>query len=440
MARRRVKKRTHVGAKNGPHPNPTGRPMDRTPKSMVIRIGAGEVGPSVSQLAKDVRQVMEPGTASRLKERKSNKLRDYTTMTGPLGVTHLLLFSRSDTGNTNMRLAITPRGPTLNFRVENYSLVKDILKAQNHPKTSKQLFLNAPLLVMNNFTTSGSTAESSTAPAVPKQLESLVTTVFQSLFPPLNPQSTPLTSIKRVLLLNREPPSNADNSTYTITLRHYAISSKVAGLRKPIRRINAAEKVTTKERKGKGVPNLGKLEDVADYLLNEDPGAYTSGSDSEPETDAEVEVLASTTKKIVGRSKKEKRGDGEGSSKPGVEKRAVKLTELGPRMRLRLIKVEEGLCSGKIMWHEYISKSKQEEKQMDATWDKRRKEKEERTRIQRENVERKRKEKASKKTTKADDADEYDEIDEADWDSDELEYVGAEDAEDEEMEDAEDAK
>lgn len=34
---------------------------------MVIRIGAGEVGPSVSQLVRDVRSMMEPGTASRLK-------------------------------------------------------------------------------------------------------------------------------------------------------------------------------------------------------------------------------------------------------------------------------------------------------------------------------------------------------------------------------------
>ena len=67
MARRRVKKRTHVGANNGPNATQPGKPMDRSPKSMVIRIGAGEIGPSVSQLVKDMRLVMEPGTASRLK-------------------------------------------------------------------------------------------------------------------------------------------------------------------------------------------------------------------------------------------------------------------------------------------------------------------------------------------------------------------------------------
>jgi len=109
---------------------------DRAPKSMVIRMGASDVGSSVSQLVNDMRNVMEPHTASRLKERRSNRLRDYSTMAGPLGVTHLLLFSRSETGNTNLRIAITPRGPTLSFRVEKYSLCKDIVKAQRHPKSA----------------------------------------------------------------------------------------------------------------------------------------------------------------------------------------------------------------------------------------------------------------------------------------------------------------
>lgn len=108
---------------------------DRTPKSMVIRMGASDVGPSVTQLVKDVRSVMEPHTASRLRERRANRLRDYTTMAGPLGVSHFMLFSRSDGGNTNLRIAVAPRGPTLSFRVEKYSLCKDIAKAQRYPKS-----------------------------------------------------------------------------------------------------------------------------------------------------------------------------------------------------------------------------------------------------------------------------------------------------------------
>lgn len=146
MARRRTKKRTHVGANNGTSKAASANQTRRDPKSMVIRIGAGEVGPSVSQLVKDVRLMMEPGTASRLKERRNNRLRDYLTMAGPLGVTHLLLFSRSESGNTNMRLGITPRGPTLHFHIEKYSLCKDIRKVLKRPKGLGKEYLTPPLV------------------------------------------------------------------------------------------------------------------------------------------------------------------------------------------------------------------------------------------------------------------------------------------------------
>lgn len=68
MARHHAKKKTPsapqvasvqgVKGKNG---------NDRIPRSMVIRMGAGDVGSSVSQLVKDIRLMMEPHTASRLK-------------------------------------------------------------------------------------------------------------------------------------------------------------------------------------------------------------------------------------------------------------------------------------------------------------------------------------------------------------------------------------
>lgn len=299
-----------------------------------------------------------------------------------------------------MRLALTPRGPTLHFRVEKYSLCKDIRKAMNHPKGGGKEYLSAPLLVMNNFSSPPPLDGSS--PSVPKHLESLTTTIFQSLFPPISPQSTPLSSIRRVLLLNRELPKFSsttipvDDGSYVINLRHYAITTKPTGLSRGIRRLNAAEKIM-KERKGRRVlPNLGKLEDIADYLLDPSAGGggLTSGSESEIETDAEVEVLETEARKTLNRKQVEalRNGDGKGSRREGsgVEKRAVKLVELGPRLKLRMTKVEEGVCGGKVMWHEFLSKSKEEMEEMENIWNKRRHEREERKRVQRENIERKR--------------------------------------------------
>lgn len=432
MARRRTKKRTHVGAQNGSKPITPANAISREPKSMVIRIGAGEVGPSVSQLVKDVRSMMEPGTASRLKERRSNRLRDYTAMAGPLGVSHLLLFSRSTSGNTNLRLALTPRGPTLHFRIEQYSLAKDVRKAQRHPHGGGKEYMSAPLLVMNNFNTPVSSEGS--AAAVPKYLESLTTTIFQSLFPPISPQTTPLSSIRRVLLLNRElvqRQGTESAGSYILNLRHYIITTRRTGLSRGIKRLNAAEKLMKSGNKNKrGIPDLGKLDDVADYLL--DPGAvasgFTSGSESEIESDAGVEVLDRGPRKVLNkkqmdaqRAKGLKVLDGE---RPGVEKRAVRLVETGPRMKLRMTKVEEGVCGGKVMWHEHLSKTQEEINILEQRWETRRREKEQRRRVQKENVERKQQARMPRHVKGIDSnrvEDEEMEDYEGDWDSEEFE-------------------
>jgi ribosome biogenesis protein SSF1/2 len=382
-------------------------------------------------------------------------------MCGPLGVTHLLLFSRSESGNTNLRLARTPRGPTLHFRVENYSLCKDIFKSMRHPRAGADDFQVAPLLVMNNFLTSDTERERLGDKAPPKHLEKLVTDMFQGLFPPIQPHTTPLHTIKRVLLLNREPPSE-ENGSCTISLRHYAITTKITGVPNALRRLYAAEKLLGREKKKRALPDLGKLEDVADYMLDPSAAGYTSASDTEPDTEGEneVEVSAPVRQKVLSRKEKErlKAGDVPSNarakgSKPRVEKRAVKLVELGPRMKLRLTKVEEDVCSGKIMWHEYITKSKGEVADLEKKWAQRNKEKAERRRVQKENVEKKRAEKEANRKANGhkegeedeeeedeemDDFDEYDLDDDVWHDEDgEGENGGNDEEADEDMEDAE---
>lgn len=267
---------------------------------------------------------------------------------------------------------------------------------------------------MNNFISPAS--ETDSANKIPKHLESLVTTIFQSLFPPISPQTTPLSSIRRVMLLNREP-SKEEDGTYTLNLRHYAITTKTTGLSKPLRRLNAAEKLLSSKSKKGGLPNLSKMEDIADFMIggeNGDGYMTDATSGSEVDTDAEVEVVETRAKKILSKRQKDRSKDSKtkGSGR-NVERKAIKLVELGPRMKLRMTKVEEGICSGKVMWHEYIHKSKEEIKAMDKKWEQKRQEKEARKNIQKENVEKKRKAKG----LGAEDEDE-DEMDvDEEWDS-----------------------
>lgn len=371
-------------------------------------------------------------------------------MAGPLGVTHLILFTRSSTGNTNMRLALTPRGPTLHFKVENYSLCKDVAKSLKHPRGSGQTYRTPPLLVMNNFNTPDADENS----RIPKRLESLSTTVFQSLFPPINPQATPLTSIRRVMMLNREKSSSSADASeedgYVVSLRHYAIATRKTGVSKRIRRLDPTEQRNTDRKKG--LPNLGKLEDVADYLLDPASGGYTSASETELDTDAEVEITENTTKRVLNRreiQRMKKEGDKptekQAASKPNVEKRAVKLVELGPRMKLKLMKVEEGMCGGRVMWHNFISKSEKDVKKMDDEWNRRKRQKEERKKQQKANIEKKKEEKAKAKANGqavdneddedvSMDDDDYDDQWESDDFDEDVEVEGDEAGEDESME------
>jgi ribosome biogenesis protein SSF1/2 len=116
-------------------------------------------------------------------------------------------------------------------------------------------------------------------------------------------------------------------------------------------------------------------------------------------------VLETDARRVL--NKKELARMKSGEKKPNmerrnhVEKRAVKLVELGPRMKLRLVKVEEGLCEGRIMWNEFVTKSKSEENELEKKWDIKKKEKEARRKEQKENVERKRQLKANTKANAA---------------------------------------
>jgi len=291
---------------------------------------------------------------------------------------------------------------------------------------------------MNNFVTpaADTTTSNPAQNPIPKHLETLTTSIFQSLFPSINPQRTPLTSIRRVLLINRERSSSpldlaAGTGTYTLSLRHYAITTKpIVSLSRGLKRLRAATQFATtrklkpqpsaaatgKKARSAALPDMSRLDDVADYVLDPSGAGYTSASESEVDTDAEVEVMELKARRVLSRRDREKQQEKPTSEKKegarsGVQKRAVRLAEIGPRMTLRLVKVEEGLCDGKVMWHEFVTKTKEEQREMERVWETRRSEKEERKRVQKENVERKKKARGKGASSEKEGADE----DEDDW-------------------------
>ena len=78
----------------------------------------------------DLKRVMSPNTASSLRAQKRNKLRDFVDVAGSLRVNFFLVVSAT-AKSAYLRLMRTPRGPTLTYRIEGYSLAADLAAGKN---------------------------------------------------------------------------------------------------------------------------------------------------------------------------------------------------------------------------------------------------------------------------------------------------------------------
>ncbi|KAK3021056.1 hypothetical protein RJ639_047303 [Escallonia herrerae] len=273
---------------------------DKIPRSFVF--ARGKLPGPLKQLQTDLRKLMLPYTALKLKEKKRNNLKDFLNVAGPMGVTHFLMLSKTETA-PYLRVARTPQGPTLTFKIHEYSLAVDVVRSQLRPRCPKDLFKNSPLIVLSGFGTG-------------EQHLKLTTIMFQNIFPAIDINTVKLSSCQRIVLLNY------DKDKKLIDFRHYSIRLQPVGVSRRIRKFVQNHQV----------PDLRSLQDVSDFVTK---AGY--GSESEADDEAATVSLPSDLGRVNRASTKS----------------AVKLQEIGPRMTLQLIKIEEGLCSGGVIFSEY---------------------------------------------------------------------------------------
>lgn len=220
-------------------------------------------------------------------------------MAGPLGVTHFLLLTQTEE-TVNLRIAKFPQGPTLYFNVCAYTLNRDIVKASKRPRTFVNEFTTAPLLVLNNF---------NTATGVEGKL---MCTVFQSMFPSVNVNTVKLSEVCRVVLCHYYREEDM------VEVRHYAITAKLVGVNKAIKKLIRSE-----------VPDLSNYNDISEFVMREG-----GASDTEVEEESVVTL-----------------GQNYGRIHKKDSRRALQLVEIGPRLRLSLIKIQDGFCNGEVLYH-----------------------------------------------------------------------------------------
>ncbi|OWF46469.1 suppressor of SWI4 1 homolog [Mizuhopecten yessoensis] len=310
----------------------------KAPHSFVFN--RGHVGKNVVQLIKDMRNVMEPFTARNLKARKKNSMKDFVNIAGVLNVTHFLMLSKTEIA-TNLRVVRIPRGPTMTFKIHNYCLCKDVISSLRKPNLERKQFQYHPLLVMNNF-------------GGDEMHTKLLSSMFQNMFPSINVNKVDLNTIRRCVLLSYDP------ETQLIEFRHYNIKVVPVGMTRAVKKLIK----TT-------VPDMSKFEDISEYIKQ---GGNLSESEAELDGPENEVVLPQTI-----------------TSRGNIKstKSAIRMTELGPRLSLQLVKIEDGLCDGKVMYHDFIKKTDEELKKQKKFRDKKRKLKELRKKVQDENVQKK---------------------------------------------------
>lgn len=256
-------------------------------------------------LSRDLRRVMEPFTASHLQEKKTNKIKDFVSLSGIFHVSHMCLFTRSDK-SMSLKISRLPQGPTLTFRVHSFILAKDVLSSLKKQIVEETAFKHPPLVILNSFSGEGNHMK-------------LMAQTFQNMFPPLNLTTMKVASIRRCVLFSYNPVNNL------VDMRHFAITLVPTCVNKAIKKIAQ-----------KKIPDMSKFEDISDFVLKSH-----LLSDSEFEDEESKVTLTEPLKK--------------GNVESGQS--AIRLYELGPRITFELYKIESGLMTGEVLYHKEIVKS-----------------------------------------------------------------------------------
>lgn len=277
-------------------------PLKEAAHSFIIK--RGQIGGGLTLLMQDLRCVFEPFTARNLQVTRKNSVRDFVSVAPIFHVQNMLIFTRTEK-SAYLRFCKLPRGPTLSYKILNYTLRRDVVASQRKPCSAPDLYLGAPLVIMKSFNRKVDGDEEHEF-----DQNELQTIMWQNLFPSIDVRNLKLLKMKRCVLLRL----NTDSGN--IDFRHYAVKVRPVGVSKPIRRL-----VTRKK-----IPDLGKFQSIDDLF---DDGGMSSGASDGEEDQLDTSRHVDTSNHDFSTSKS-----------------AIRLVELGPRMTLKLYRINEGLLGG----------------------------------------------------------------------------------------------
>lgn len=221
----------------------------------------------------------------------------------------------------------------------------------------------------------------------------------------------------QMLILASTLPHNKEKDE--IDFRQYAISVTPVGVSKSIKSLLLASSSSTRK-----IPNIGKVEDISEFIKDEaepepaNPEATNPNSDVEVKIESETEPASDKTDKNSDVKVKIETDDegmksgmsdaendnvalsqniGKKGGNIANEKSKIVLTEYGPRMTLKLVKVQEGVNDGEVIYHNYLTRTEEEVMRMNQEKLEKKELKQKRKAQQEANVQRKKIEKEKHK-------------------------------------------
>ena len=133
---RRRKRRTHKEISEAQY--------DEVPKSLIMKRSV--LTKDMKHFEQNLREMMYPFTALKFKENLKLKMKDILAATKNFGVANLMFLTSKEKGNY-LKLLKVPCGPTITFKIEKYSLSKDLQKLILRNKTINCNQLGVPMVI-----------------------------------------------------------------------------------------------------------------------------------------------------------------------------------------------------------------------------------------------------------------------------------------------------
>ena len=163
--------------------------------------------------------------------------------------------------------------------------------------------------------------------------------LFRSIFPSMALSDIKLKRCRRVVLID----TNKEGIFY---FRHYMVKSRPTGMSQALKKLSRNQ-----------VPNLNKFNSINEWI---------EGDGNASESEYEDAEIPDESRKV-----------------------SLRLVEIGPRITMTLHKIEESICTGNVLFHAVVKKSKKDAIVDGDRIKNKSKIKEERRRIQNENVKKK---------------------------------------------------